>query len=172
MRRERSGQMIYTIGHSVYQIELFLRMLKAHDVAVVVDVRSRPYSSHNPQFSKRELSSAINSIGIQYEFEGKALGGLGDVSVKSSEFTDAMERVLSLQDHGHVAMMCAEKNPAACHRASKLTAWIHTQPHLGEVLTAHITPTGVTDGRQFESLQPHGWSELESRSEQLELGLT
>ena len=47
--------MILTIGHSIYETELFLRMLQAHDVAVLVDVRSRPYSKHNPQYSKREL---------------------------------------------------------------------------------------------------------------------
>ncbi len=164
--------MVLTIGHSTHELDEFLNMLQAHNVAVLVDVRSRPYSSHNPQFNKRELSNAIKSLGIQYEFEGKALGGLGDVSVKSSEFIEAMERVLALQSEGKVALMCAEKNPRDCHRGFKLLAWLHTQPHLGEVLTAHITPTGVTDGRQFESLQPHGWSELESRSEQLELGLT
>ncbi len=103
----------------------FLEMLKAHHVVTLIDVRSRPYSSHNPQFNKRELSGTVKSIGIQYEFEDKALGGLGDVSVKSSEFTDAIHRVLSLQEHGHVAMMCAEKNPADCHRAFKLAAWLH-----------------------------------------------
>ncbi len=164
--------MVLTIGHSTHELGEFLSMLQANDVAVLVDVRSRPYSSHNPQFNKRELSSSLKDAGIEYQFEGRALGGLGEINCADPEFIEAMERVLALQSEGNVALMCAEKNPRDCHRGFKLLAWLHTQPHLGEVLTAHITPTGVTDGRQFESLQPHGWSELESRSEQLELGLT
>ncbi len=164
--------MVLTIGHSTHELGEFLSMLQAHNVAVLVDVRSRPYSSHNPQFNKRELSNAIKSLGIQYEFEGKALGGLGDVSVNSSEFIEAMERVLALQSEGNVALMCAEKNPRDCHRGFKLLAWLHTQPHLGEVNTAHIVSNEVLDARKFESQQKPGWSELESGAEQLELGLT
>ncbi len=83
-----------------------------------------------------------------------------------------MENVLALQSQGSVCLMCSERNPKDCHRASKLTAWIHTHYSQDEVSTAHITPHKVLDARKFQSLQPHGWSELESRSEQLELGLT
>ena len=164
--------MIYTIGHSNLPQDQFLGMLKAHDVAVLIDVRSKPYSSYSPHFSKGELLSAVNSIGIRYVWEGRALGGLDAISCSDPEFVKAMENVLALQSQGNVAMMCSERNPKDCHRASKLCCWIHTQPHLGEVSTAHITPTGVLDARKFQSQQPHGWSELERRSEQLELGLT
>ena len=145
-------------------------MLKAHDVAVLVDVRSRPYSSYSPQFSKRELESSIKNIGIRYVWEGRALGGLDAINCTDHAFVTAMENVLALQSEDNVCLMCSEKNPAQCHRASKLTSWIHTQPHLREVLTAHITPTGVLDARQFQSQQKPGWSELGS-SEQLTLGL-
>lgn len=164
--------MIYTIGHSSLPQDEFLEMLKAHNVVTLIDVRSRPYSSYSPHFSKGELSSSLKDAGIEYQFEGRALGGLGEFNCADPEFIEAMERVLALQSQGNVALMCAEKNPRDCHRGFKLLAWLHTQPHLGKVLTAHITPTGVLDGRQFESQQKPGWSELESRSEQLELGLT
>ena len=147
-------------------------MLKEHEIAVLVDVRSKPYSSYSPHFSKRELSSSLKDAGIEYQFEGKALGGLGDVSVKSSEFIEAMERVLSLQEHGHVAMMCSEKNPAQCHRASKLCCWLHNTYSPEQVSTAHITPHEVLDARTFQSQQKPGWSELESRTEQLKLDIS
>ncbi len=147
-------------------------MLKAHDVVTLIDVRSRPYSSYSPHFSKRELSSSLKDAGIEYQFEGRALGGLGEINCADPEFIEAMERVLALQSEGNVALMCAEKNPRDCHRGFKLLAWLHTQPHLQEVNTAHITPHEVLDARTFQSQQKPGWSELESRTEQLELGLT
>ncbi len=162
--------MIYTIGRSNHELGEFLRMLQAHAVSVLIDVRSKPYSRANPQYSKRELPKALVAAGIQYQFEGRALGGLDAISVTDPTFIERMNRVLSLQSYGHVCLMCAERNPADCHRASKLLSWIHSQPHLAATNTAHITPDGLVDGRRFQSQQMHGWSDLE-KSEQLDLGL-
>ncbi len=164
--------MIYSIGHSSHPLDVFLGMLKAHDIAVLVDVRSRPYSSYSPHFSKRELSSSLKDAGIEYQFEGRALGGLDAISFSDPEFVKAMERVLALQSEGNVCLMCSERNPKDCHRASKLCCWLHNTYSPEQVSTAHITPHEVLDARKFQSLQPHGWSELESRSEQLKLDIS
>ena len=164
--------MILTIGHSNLALNEFLGLLKQHGIQTLVDVRSKPYSSYSPHFSKRELSSSLKDAGIEYQFEGRALGGLDAISFSDPEFVKAMERVLALQSEGNVALMCAEKNPRDCHRASKLTAWLHNTYSQEQVLTAHITPHEVLDARKFQSLQPHGWSELESRSEQLKLDIS
>jgi hypothetical protein len=43
---------IFTIGHSTRPIDEFLRLLKAHGVQRVVDVRTIPRSRHNPQFNR------------------------------------------------------------------------------------------------------------------------
>lgn len=164
--------MILTIGHSNLSQAEFLALLKQHDVVTLIDVRSKPYSSYSPHFSKRELESAVNSIGVRYQWEGRMLGGLDAINCADPEFVKAMENVLSLQELGSVCLMCSEKNPAACHRASKLTAWIHTHYSPEQVSTAHITPHEVTDARTFQSQQKPGWSELESRTEQLKLDIS
>ncbi len=164
--------MIYTIGHSNHELGEFLGMLQAHAVSVLIDVRSKPYSRMNPQYGKRELPKALRAAGIQYQFEGRALGGLDAISVADPTFMERMNRVLSLQSYGPVAMMCAEKNPAHCHRASKLTAFLHHHYPSEEVTTAHVLPGEVLDARKFESQQKPGWvwHELEA-TEQLPLNL-
>ena len=139
--------MIYTIGHSNHELGEFLRMLQAHVVSVLIDVRSKPYSRANPQYSKRELPKALGAAGIPYQFEGRALGGLDAISVTDPTFIERMNRVLSLQSYGPVAMMCSEKSPEDCHRARKLTKWIHTHYTPEQVSTAHILPGKVLDGR-------------------------
>jgi hypothetical protein len=51
-------------------------------------------------------------------------------------------------------MMCSEGDPAGCHRAWKLTAWIlRNTPY--EV--QHITRKGLIDAREFEPAQHEHW---------------
>ena len=64
-----------TIGHSTHSIEDFVKILEAHGVKKVVDVRTIPRSRHNPQFNKDSLPDALGQAGIDYvHMEG--LGGL------------------------------------------------------------------------------------------------
>src|SRR5215831_20362602 len=65
---------IYTIGHSTQPIEQFVAKLQKHSVSAVADVRSTPFSRHNPQFNKDELRSELESHGIRYVFLGTELG--------------------------------------------------------------------------------------------------
>jgi hypothetical protein len=46
---------VLTIGHSNRPIDEFIRLLQAHGVTRVLDVRSVPRSFHNPQFNKDTL---------------------------------------------------------------------------------------------------------------------
>lgn len=39
---------VVTVGHSNRSLEAFLPLLQAHSVTLVVDVRKRPRSRHNP----------------------------------------------------------------------------------------------------------------------------
>ncbi|MCC6726876.1 MAG: DUF488 domain-containing protein [Saprospiraceae bacterium] len=50
---------IHTIGHSNLTAEDFLRLLKAHGIDCVVDVRSTPASQYNPQFNKPVLAKFL-----------------------------------------------------------------------------------------------------------------
>ncbi len=65
--------MLYTIGHSNHEIDVFLGLLRQHGVTAVGDVRSQPYSRYVPQFSRDALVAALANAGIAYVFLGKEL---------------------------------------------------------------------------------------------------
>ncbi len=53
-----------TIGHSTRALEFFIRMLKVHEVTIIVDIRTVPRSRHNPQFNKETLPDKLKAAGI------------------------------------------------------------------------------------------------------------
>lgn len=65
---------IYTIGHSSYTQEHFLKLLRCYEINCIVDVRSTPYSKYVSQFNKKEIKKFLNQNGIYYIFLGKELG--------------------------------------------------------------------------------------------------
>ncbi len=68
--------MIKTIGHSNHPIERFVELLKTGGVQLLVDVRSMPYSRRFPQFGRERLAKSLAEAGIDYRWEGEALGGM------------------------------------------------------------------------------------------------
>jgi uncharacterized protein (DUF488 family) len=129
------AKLIYTIGHSTKTIDYFLAILKAHDIEMVVDVRTIPRSKHNPQFNEDALKESLRDFGIRYRHLAK-LGGLRHTTSRSIQtgwrnasfrgFADYMETppfwkgVESLEKLGtryKVAIMCAEAVPWRCHRS-------------------------------------------------------
>ena len=55
--KQRSSMLhaVLTIGHSNHSSDAFIKLLSDHEVEVVVDVRSTPYSRFNPQFDREQL---------------------------------------------------------------------------------------------------------------------
>ncbi len=114
--------MIKTIGHSNHPIERFVQLLKAGGVALLVDVRSMPYSRRFPQFGRDRLAKTLAGAGIGYLWEGEALGGLpgqgggyNDLAARPV-FTAALDRVIDRARDTTLCLMCAEKEPLDCHR--------------------------------------------------------
>ena len=64
-----------TIGHSTHPIDQFMRMLAAHGIETLVDVRTIPRSRHNPQFNREALPESLRAAGIEY-VHMQGLGGL------------------------------------------------------------------------------------------------
>lgn len=126
---------IFLIGHSTRTAESFVRILEAHSVDLLVDIRTIPKSRHNPQFNKEELERTLKDHKIGY-LHMKGLGGLRHPAKNSVNmgwrndsfrgFADYMqtpefacsvdELVLQSKEH-RVAVMCAEGNPFRCHRS-------------------------------------------------------
>lgn len=122
---------IFTIGHSNHAMEDFLGLLKHHNIQVLIDLRSHPYSKHVPQFNRKELEEAVKRAGMKYLFLGRELGGRPE----GEEFYDAEGYVLysrladsplflegisrleeGLRKNFRIALMCSEEDPKECHR--------------------------------------------------------
>jgi uncharacterized protein (DUF488 family) len=66
---------LYTIGHSNLSKNDFLAALRKNDIAVLVDVRSAPYSRYVPHFNKSDLEVFLKENDIDYRYAGEYLGG-------------------------------------------------------------------------------------------------
>ena len=120
---------VFTIGHSTRSIRDFIRLLKAHAVKRLIDVRTIPCSRHNPQFNRDQLSPALHRAHLHYEHM-PGLGGLRHARrdsantgwrhasfrgfadyMQTTEFERSLEACIELAKVGRVALMCAEAVP-------------------------------------------------------------
>lgn len=141
-QRPQTGT-LYTIGHSNHPREKFVSLLQAHRIEVLVDVRSQPYSKYAPHFNYTALKAALRKLGIQYLYLGKELGGrpagrefydaqghvLYEPLAASQAFLAGIERLEAGLLKYRVAIMCAEENPARCHRHHLVAKAIARQGH-------------------------------------------
>ena len=120
---------LFTIGHSLHEIDAFIALLQQHDIEAVADVRSHPYSKRLPQFSRAELQRALKDSGIQYVFLGRELGARRDergcyvdgqakyeLIAKLPAFNEGIRRIQAGAERLTLSLMCAEKDPVTCHR--------------------------------------------------------
>ncbi|MGH2677762.1 MAG: DUF488 family protein, partial [Actinomycetota bacterium] len=66
---------MWTIGHGARDIDTFLDLLRGQEIRRLVDVRTAPGSRKHPQFGKDALATSLAEAGIDYEWQGQALGG-------------------------------------------------------------------------------------------------
>src|SRR5438270_6620197 len=90
---------VYSIGHSNQSAKAFLELLHAHEVQILIDVRSSPYSKYVSHFNSSTLAAIVQQYSIKYLFMGEELGGRPD----GDEFYDAEHHVL----YSHVAASSA-----------------------------------------------------------------
>ena len=156
----------HTIGHSTHPLDDFIGLLRAAEIACLVDVRTVPRSRTNPQFNRDTLPDALAAHRIGYAHLA-ALGGLRgkarDVAPAVNGFwenasfhnyadyamgDDFHTGLARLRDIGHAqrcAIMCAEQLWWRCHRriiADYLLAAGETVLHImgpGKIEPAHLT---------------------------------
>jgi uncharacterized protein (DUF488 family) len=147
---------VYTVGHSTHTTKKFLDLLERNGVTAIADVRSSPFSRHNPQFNKATLSGELKKHGIAYVFVGKELGARSedpacytagrvryDRLAQTSIFKAGIDRVLSGAQKYRIALMCAEKEPLDCHRTLLVSRALE---RLG-VSIVHILSDGSTEAQ-------------------------
>lgn len=127
--------LIYTVGHSTRPIKELIDILQAYAILQLVDVRSIPGSSVNPQFNKNTFSRSLAEGQISY-YHHQALGGLRHVQADSPNtgwrnasfrgyadymltpaFHTALEQLIALASTEYTVIMCAEAVPWRCHRS-------------------------------------------------------
>jgi uncharacterized protein (DUF488 family) len=135
IRRDGAPPTVLTIGHSTRSIEKFIRLLAAHRVDRLIDIRTIPRSRHNPQFSRDLLSAALRRAGIRYTHMA-GLGGLRHPRpdsvnsgwrnagfrgyadyMQTAAFGKSLERCIDLASSEQIVLMCAEAVPWRCHRS-------------------------------------------------------
>lgn len=122
---------IYTIGYGSRSIEAFVELLQEQGIAYLIDVRSRPYSRYQSDFTKQALERVLSEHGIQYVFMGDSLGGQptdpdcyvdGKVDydrLRAKPFyVEGLDRIeKAWQQELPVVLMCSEEKPESCHRS-------------------------------------------------------
>lgn len=150
---------IMTIGHSTRPIAEFIHLLKSHHVKRLIDVRTVPRSRHNPQFERRQLSSALHSGRLHYRYmpglggfrrarpdsqnagwRNASFRGYADY-MQTPEFHNNLDDLIELGKSERTAIMCAEAVPWRCHRslvADALTTRGWSVLHIQSAKTANL----------------------------------
>ncbi len=125
---------LFSIGHSNQSLASLIALLRLHGIALLADVRSNPASRYLPHFNRAPLQVALQQGGIGYRWLGQGLGGKPQDAAlysggrpdyacitASAAFQGAIAALLDLAAVQPVAIMCAERDPAQCHRAHLVT---------------------------------------------------
>jgi uncharacterized protein (DUF488 family) len=126
---------VWTVGHSTRSAEEFMKILTAHGIEVLVDVRSFPGSKRYPHFNRAELAESLAKVEIEYKHEPR-LGGRRRPRADShntawrnasfrayadymetDEFKEGVEDLVELARDARVVVMCAEAVWWRCHRS-------------------------------------------------------
>ncbi len=130
-----SKRTLLTIGHSTHPADEFIRILEAHGVDLLADVRTVPRSRHNPQFNRDALARSLADPEIRYLWL-RDLGGLRHTRpdsvntgwrnasfrgyadyMQTPEFRRALAHLIDLSQETQAVIMCAEAVPWRCHRS-------------------------------------------------------
>jgi uncharacterized protein (DUF488 family) len=160
----------FTIGHSTRPIADFVALLRAGQVAMVVDVRRVPRSRTNPQYNLDRLPDALAPFQIGHERIAE-LGGLRGRAAEvapevnglwrnrsfhnyadhalGEDFAAGLERLLALGARRRCAIMCAEAVWWRCHRriiADHLL--LRGRPVFHLLGEKRVEPARMTEGAQ------------------------
>ncbi|HET6246342.1 MAG TPA: DUF488 domain-containing protein [Tepidisphaeraceae bacterium] len=163
---ERDRRRIFTIGHSVHELDAFIGLLERHRITAVADVRSRPFSRLQ-QFNGDLLATVLRARGIKYVPLGRELGARRDEAecyvdgravyelvARLPLFQEGINRLIRGAADHRIAIMCAEKEPLDCHRTVLICR--HLRPHDFQVLhileNGELEDHGTTEKRMMEML--------------------
>jgi uncharacterized protein (DUF488 family) len=134
-QRASQKTVISTIGHSNRTLTQFVDMLKAFDIAQVIDVRKLPRSRSYPHFNYEALPVSLEEFNINYVhmpgltglrkaakdspntgWRNKSFQAFADY-MQTPEFDESIEELITLARSQSTAVMCSEAVPWRCHRS-------------------------------------------------------
>ncbi len=156
------NNILYTIGHSNHTIGDFICLLKQHQISMVVDVRSSPYSRYCSHFNKDFFEASLAGVNISYMYMGKELGArpnspiyydgkrvnFGELA-KSREFQHRIKWLLANIPNERIALMCSEKDPLCCHRMILLSRKLKDY----KLSISHILEDGTLEEHENSELR-------------------
>lgn len=148
---------VFTIGHSNHAFEPFAALLNLHSINLVADVRSSHFSQFNPQFNREQVQARLRKSNIGYEFLGRELGARPDDPLcyldgrvqynrlaQTQSFRRGIAWVCQMMDSQRLVLMCAEKEPLACHRTILIARELDAQG----VQVIHVLADGSLETHQ------------------------
>lgn len=157
---------LYTIGYATKPIEVFVQQLKQYQIDVVADIRSVPYSKVFYDYHQEAIRDYLKQHAIQYVFLGEELGPRSkddshydangqvqfDRLMQSALFQQGINRLRVGVEKGlNIAMMCAEKDAATCHRSLLVGYFLARNGFNQDQQTmdiVHIAHNGNTENQQ------------------------
>lgn len=153
---------IFTIGYATKPIEVFIQQLKQHKIGVVADVRSVPYSKVFFDYHQENIIAHLKENNIRYVYLGEELGPRsknddhydekGQVQfgrlMTAGFFKKGIERINKGLARGfNIALMCAEKDPATCHRSLLIGYYLKRNTAM-QLNIEHISHEGNIETQQ------------------------
>jgi len=154
---------LYTIGHSIYEPQDFVSLLKKNNINTIVDVRSTPYSRFASQYNREILKHYLKENKICYIFMGDLLGARyedenllfddGKVNFKKVQEIKSFQDGVTRLDKGitkgyNISLMCSEKEAFDCHRFGLISEFLNKI----EIDVKHIYPDKVVSQEELEQL--------------------
>lgn len=156
---------VFSIGHGALSIAALIEQLEHLTIPFLIDVRSAPYSRHQPEFSRDVLSEHLRRRAIRYVFMGDQLGGRpSDPDCYDSDgrvdyrrcctkpfFIHGIGRLCLAHTKGiRVCLLCSEGKPWECHRSKLIGCAL--QEH--NITVEHVLPGGsiLTQGQVIDKI--------------------
>ena len=157
---------LWTVGHGARSEAELLELLAAHRIAALVDVRRMPQSRRHPHFGRERLAASLAAAVVRYEHR-PGLGGMREPDgsaanagirepafrgyadyMQTPEFAAEIAALSAAAALARTAILCAESDPAHCHRsfiADALVARRWTVLHIRSAAPAvpHVLRSGA-----------------------------
>lgn len=152
--------MLYSIGYATKPIGTFLEQLQRYNITAVADVRSVPFSKVFYDYHQGAIEGHLKRAGIDYVYLGEELGPRSKDDSHYDEcrqvqfdrlmcaplFQQGIDRLKNGLAKGYnIGLMCAEKDPATCHRSLLIG---YALKHQLNMELQHITHDGELESQQ------------------------